>query len=50
VFGPIGQERDDYLAAMLAQRITSMLSSSGKAPEVKGFMPKWDGEEVKERG
>jgi len=48
--GPIGGERLDYLAAMLAQRITSMLQMGGKQPTVKQFIPKWDREEINEDG
>jgi hypothetical protein len=48
--GPIGSERLDYLAAMLAQRITEMLQSGGKRPTIKQFYPKWDREEIVENG
>ena len=48
--GPIGGERLDYLAAMLAQRITEMLQTSGKRPAIKQFIPKWDRTEIIEDG
>lgn len=48
--GPLGGERLDYLAAMLAQRITAMLQMGGKPPTIKQFIPKWDREEIIEDG
>jgi len=50
VFGPIGAERDDYLAAMLAERITNMLKMSGKREAIKNFVPKWDRKEIVDYG
>lgn len=50
VFGPIGAERYDHLAAMLAERITTMLSMSGKSESIKHFVPKWDRKEIRENG
>lgn len=50
VFGPIGAERYDHLAAMLAQRITAMLQMSGKTPSIKEFYPRWDREEISSDG
>jgi hypothetical protein len=48
VEGPIGAERMDYLAAMLAERVTNMLRSSGKNESIKSFMPSWDPRDQKE--
>jgi hypothetical protein len=50
VFGPIGAERLDYLAAMLAERITNMLRMGGKTDPIKNFVPKWDRREIIEYG
>jgi hypothetical protein len=50
IFGPLGAQRIDYLAAMLAERITSMLQMSGKPRAIKEFVPKWDREEIIDRG
>ncbi len=50
VFGPLGAERMDYLAAMLAERITNMLRMSGKQDPIKNFVPKWDRKEIRENG
>jgi len=50
VFGPIGAERYDYLAAMLAERITNMMRMGGKSDPIKNFVPKWDRKEIIENG
>jgi hypothetical protein len=46
VTGFLGQERDDILAAMVAERVTSMLQGKQKGKRTKqwqisDFIPKW---------
>lgn len=42
--GPLGQERDDVLAALVAERVTSMLAGDkSKKVDVKDFIPQWGG-------
>lgn len=42
--GPLGQERDDVLAALIAERVTSMLAGDkSKKVDVKDFIPQWGG-------
>lgn len=45
VTGTLGQERDDQLAALVAERVTNSISSpkkGSKRPEMKDFIPQWD--------
>lgn len=42
VSGPLGADRLDYLAAMLAERVTNMLRHGGKEATIKQFMTEWD--------
>jgi hypothetical protein len=43
VAGPIGQEREDYLFAMLSSVIANAQRSKRTKPfEPKQFLPKWD--------
>lgn len=39
--GPLGQRRDDVLAAMICERITSTLSEKAKVT-VNDFLPDWE--------
>jgi hypothetical protein len=42
VCGPIGQQRDDQLAALIAERVTNSLSSGkGRRMAVTDFLPRW---------
>jgi hypothetical protein len=48
IHGPIGYERLDYAAALIAQRVTVMLSDPKEAKKIKldSFLPQWGREEV----
>lgn len=40
--GPLGQQRDDHLAALLAERVTNSLSSGkGRRWTARDFLPQW---------
>lgn len=44
--GVLGQERDDILAALVAERVTTMLTAKQKSKrakkwEISDFIPKW---------
>lgn len=50
VAGPIGQERDDFLFAMLCSVIANANRGKRSKPfEAKQFMPKWDPDAPPER-
>lgn len=42
VFGPIGPQRDDALAALISYYVVSALSTGkGRRPRVSDFLPRW---------
>jgi hypothetical protein len=44
LYGPLGQERDDHLAALVSATIANaMRGKKGRRPKVKDFMPAWSG-------
>lgn len=48
--GPLGQERDDRLAAMIAERVTSMLTpkkADRRRIKIADFLPQWGGRQDK---
>ncbi len=52
VTGTLGQERDDLLAAIIAERVTAMLSDPTKRKKrftVEDFKPRWGRPKAKER-
>lgn len=48
IYGPIGQRRDDYLAALIAQAVRNALATP--AVPIDDFIPKWDEREQDEQG
>jgi hypothetical protein len=45
-YGPLGQERDDHLAALVAATIANaMRGKKGRRMKLKDFMPSWGGKE-----
>jgi hypothetical protein len=46
LYGPLGQERDDHLAALVATTIANaMRGKKGRRMRLKDFMPAWGGKE-----
>lgn len=48
--GLLGYARIDRAAALISQTVFNMMRSSGKAANLKEFMPRWDVTETEERG
>ncbi|WP_433225615.1 phage tail assembly protein T [Actinomadura formosensis] len=58
MYGPLGQQRDDQLAALIAAAVANVFRDKGKAAEPKDYLPRWEApqrpaeppEEVADRG
>ncbi|HET8684973.1 MAG TPA: hypothetical protein VFM54_24335 [Micromonosporaceae bacterium] len=44
LYGPLGPDRDDQLAALVAATVANALRSRGPAQKVSAFVPRWSAE------